>query len=441
MQVSFVTVNALINGVISALATIANALIIYTFINKKSLRNVTNSLLFQLAIMDFIKASVLLPIKTYNQINNKETMQSIFCQFSGVLSCMITALAALLLAAIAVVRYYKLVKWEKFERVFTKKRTVCYSSGMYFATLMLAFMPVAVAGQYSYSRFHGFCFADWSKQNIPFRSLFYTYTVAVAYLVIIYCYARLFTVIKSYQRMLGRPTKKRVAFRENRVSVIGEGSQTKLDVAWGGPTKDVGRLSIIGNGMNAGQASTFREPNVVMKGCDGDSCECANKLALPDQNGSKARTRDRSRPTTDETQSRDRITNKLKITDLSDISEEESSKPKSSKVERTSSMERQAQATKQEIHVTKVMFTIVLAYSCCWLPIFILTIMKLSGTVKAPENVVHAAITLVELKTLINPLIYGIWNCQFRSAMKSLFLRCDEPLRIHGKIIAVNNRK
>ena len=431
MQESFVTVNALINGVISALATIANALIIYTFMNKKSLRNVTNSLLFQLAIMDIIKASVLLPIKTYNQINNKETMQSFFCQLSGVLSCSVTVLATLLLAAIAVVRYYKLVKWEEFERVFTSKRTVCYTSGMYIATLMLAFMPVAVVGEYSYSRFHGFCFADWSKQNIPFRSLFYTYTVAVAYLVIIYCYARLFIVIKSYQRMLGRPTKKLVAFRENRVSIICEGSQLKLDVAWGRTTENFGKRSFIGKGRNVGQDSNFKEPKVVIKGCKNE-CKFANKLA-PDQDGSKFKTHTRNE--TDETWSTGHEnTNKLKITDLSDISEE-SNEPKSSKVERTSSMERHAQATRQEIHVTKVMFTIVLAYSICWLPIFVLTILKLSDTVKAPENVVHAAITLVELKTLINPLIYGIWNCQFRNAMKSLFLRYDEPLRINGKMI------
>jgi len=106
----FVTINGVISGCISGFGGIGNILIIVAFLKTKHLQTVNNIFLFQLAIVDFTKAVFILTVKTYTQLSENHYINGFYCPFSGFLSCVTFIHSALLLAAIAVVRYVKIVK-------------------------------------------------------------------------------------------------------------------------------------------------------------------------------------------------------------------------------------------------------------------------------------------------------------------------------------------
>ncbi|XP_065070114.1 uncharacterized protein LOC135695085 [Rhopilema esculentum] len=77
-----------------------------------------------------------------------------------------------------------------------------------------------------------------------------------------------------------------------------------------------------------------------------------------------------------------------------------------------------------EIKVTKIMFIIVLAYTVCWLPAFLVNILMLSKAINISDNVLYLIVTLVDFKVLLNPLIYGVGSPMIRSAIySSIFKR------------------
>ena len=89
--------------------------------------------------------------------------------------------------------------------------------------------------------------------------------------------------------------------------------------------------------------------------------------------------------------------------------------------------------SQMEIQVTKVMFVIVVAYTICWLPPCIATFMTLGGFA-TPDSVLITIVTLADLKSCLNPFIYGIGSRQFRDAFKSLFKICKFSDNMDKKI-------
>ena len=75
--------------------------------------------------------------------------------------------------------------------------------------------------------------------------------------------------------------------------------------------------------------------------------------------------------------------------------------------------------SRMEIKVTKIMFIIVLAYTVCWLPAFLVNILMLSNAINVSDNVLYLIVTLVDFKVLLNPLIYGVGSPMIRSAICS----------------------
>ena len=77
--------------------------------------------------------------------------------------------------------------------------------------------------------------------------------------------------------------------------------------------------------------------------------------------------------------------------------------------------------SKQEYQFTKLMILIFLAYIVCWFPAAIVNVIALRSTCNVPEVWYAVIVTMVELKSCLNPLIYGIGNRQYRARIKVFF--------------------
>ncbi|XP_065070121.1 rhodopsin, GQ-coupled-like [Rhopilema esculentum] len=374
MPSTFVLVTAIINGVISITATLANGMIIYTFANTKSIRSINNIFLVQLAFADILKAGIILSVKTYNQIMDKKSINENICLVFGALYTITTLMDVLLLTAIAIVRFYRLIKWQAYERVFSTKRAILYSVLIQSTTLIISTFPILGIGKYSYSKYHGICFADWSSQNILFRSVFYFFIVAVSFTIISYCYARLIRALKSYKRRLesGKEGLKRPSAAKNAV----------------GPTPD------LKNGYNASPGTSAG--------------------ILVDN---------------------DTVINEGRHTAVIAISEKIKAKQRDRNARRYNEGDN-TQLSLHEIHVTKVMFATVIAYAICWFPMFIITLLKLADAFHGNDHVIFVTLTLVALNTFINPMIYGVCDNRFRSAMKTLILNTGNHRNTGSRIKA-----
>lgn len=342
-----ITLNIIISGIICVLGTIGNACVIFAYIKVPSIRTVNNIFVTQLAIVDFLKACFILPLKVANQAQQKTSMNSKFCPIFGMLRVICSSQSALVLATVAVVRFWKVVRPYKFHTVFSTRRTMFCCASLVLVTFLLSLLPIIGVGQYRYSFSHGACFVDWSSENIAFRSIYYVFTVGIPLPVLLYCYTKIFKLLRTHRRLIA-PTVNRnandeIEIRNRRIAPL------RLD---------------------DGKRDFFASEHIT------SSPQPANR------NPSR-----HSQVNTDK----------------------EPKKPRND----------------FEVVVTHVMFAIVIAYVICWTPAFITNILNLSNAVHFPSDVLLLAVTLVDLKVFLNPLIYIITHKRFRKRFLHAFIELN----------------
>ncbi len=354
MTTTGLLINVIVSGIISVMGTIGNCFVIFPFIMSPSLRTVNNLFIIQLAIVDMIKASVVLPMKVANQANQKSSMDAKVCPIFGMLRTVGSCQSALLLGMIALVRYYKVLQPYRFCVVFSMKRSLCYSAGLVIGTLLLSSLPLFGVASYKYSFSHGACFVNWSADSIVFRTIYYIFNVGIPFPLLIFCYYKIFKALRNHSRTVSPAV----------VSVKTRNLLVRSD-----PMPPVA--------TNEGSSATL---------------------------GSKSSPRfNRSSPQFPKSDNR---IHRLNVAELHDQID-------SPRMSSTASFRRRKPDF--EIVITKVMFVIVVVYVVCWLPAFFINILNLSKAVSIPDDILLFAVTLVDLKVMLNPIIYIFSSKRFRT--------------------------
>ena len=377
---SAMLVNIIASSIFAFFGTIGNALVIFAFFKVRSLRTINNMFVVQLAFVDLMKASIILTTKSVHQAKQVTSMNEVFCQISGMLRVIGSCQSAVLLGAIAVVRYFKVVKPRLFEKIFTFNKTLIYCCSIFFATLLLSLLPVIGLGKFRFSKFHGACFVNWDKINIPFRSIYYMFNVGITFPVLIFCYYNIFKKLREHSR-----------------SVIPR--------------------------INKKSKSTVTAPKIEV-----------TKANSKRGNGEKYKTEMPDNDTND--QPATESASHLQVTG-GDPAKKEGLQKKTYKVRIKKAkawFRLRREKSDVELEVTRIMFAIVVVYICCWMPAAIVNIMNLSKVVAIPGDVLLLIVTLVDLKVCLNPLIYGIASKQFRNAFLAVLLRkrVEETVSMSG---------
>ena len=398
-KTSAVYSNAVLSAIIALGGIVGNSTIITAFFRRKALRNVNNVFLVQLAFVDLTKAVFILPVKVYTNLSllsnqrHKEPCFDLgyYCKISGFISTITFIHSALLLAAIGVVRYVKMVRSVSFNSIFSRRNTACYCLILALPTIILALLPVTGVGLYAYSPYHGVCFTNWAKENETYRIIFYIY-ISVGYVAILFSYGRIYFKLRQHRK----------------------NTQASLDSAKF--SSDQGRYRRRSNSNQSANEERSSQVNNekqshVSAGCI--SMECDSEI---NERNAEVSTVTGPQPN----ESTQKGNGNVKSPDDRTLP--------------TKPTVRSHSSFRVELKVTKVMFAIVVAYTVCWVPAFIVNIIMLStqGTSNVNSQKIDPValfyiITVVDLKVLLNPIIYGIWNGQFRKEIKGLFsrvLRC-----------------
>ena len=90
---------------------------------------------------------------------------------------------------------------------------------------------------------------------------------------------------------------------------------------------------------------------------------------------------------------------------------------------------KQAQIQADEMRVTKLLLAIIIAFTCCWLPVLIIDAIGLfTGKYWMPREVYMTYAYLAGYSSSINPIIYGIFNHQLRQELCKILV-CKRKTR------------
>lgn len=192
--------------VINLTALFGNTLLCIAFFKNNHLRSVTNIFVLTLAISDIIMSLASMPLSEGSLIAGEWIFGDVLCHFQGFLAHFLAFLSLQMMALTAVNRYFRVIKPDLYKKIFTPRYT----------TLMIisaSLMSVGILASITFGQ-HGNLFVFHPGKTIcvnSYRSMLRTqiYTIfsCVAFvflpaLVIIWCYAKVFTAIRRHFRRL-----------------------------------------------------------------------------------------------------------------------------------------------------------------------------------------------------------------------------------------------
>lgn len=468
MSTAAIIVNVVLTSFIGITGTLGNILVIFAFIKFRTLRTITNIFVLQLAINDLVKASIILTIKSVNQASNATSNGRVLCQISGFLRTIGSCQSALLLAAIAIVRYFKVVKPQYFEKLFSFKKTLIYCTSILSITVVFALFPIIGIGEYKLSQAHGVCFVNWEKQNIVFRIIYYIFNVGVTIPVLIFCYWKIFQkihihsltvtpklcrkerrnsveikvetndiMLKSYSKksndemevkeVNGHNTLERKATCNGEVN--SESTASKGHNTFSIEARSLsGSIGMTRRGNNTqvrrvrsqSTGNTLAECQIEVKGenvgslpvkIENNSIENGHNQNRVDFHAVNGLTCKKPAPNSHR---------KEKI----DFGKQDGAEYNMKRETSETSLVKKKQKSEMELEISKVMFTVFVAYTICWIPAVVANIFKLTK-LEIPKDVLLFVPTLVDLNVFFNPLIYGIGSKQFRIAFLAQIRQWD----------------
>lgn len=81
---------------------------------------------------------------------------------------------------------------------------------------------------------------------------------------------------------------------------------------------------------------------------------------------------------------------------------------------------------KHEIRIFKTFLIVICAFLVCWTPFVV--ILLIDSILSVPGQIRHSSIILLYLNSALNPLIYGYFNTEFRTALSGILQRCMKRL-------------
>ena len=85
------------------------------------------------------------------------------CTISGFINILCFVASVMALAAVSLNRYFLVVHWRKYRKMFTRRNTVIILSLVWLFSVLLVIPPLVGWGRYGYHPGKSICFADWSS--------------------------------------------------------------------------------------------------------------------------------------------------------------------------------------------------------------------------------------------------------------------------------------
>ena len=177
---------------------VGNSLTLLVMLLNQRMRTIPNMFVASLAVSDLLLglcSSV--PFGIPALVTSHWLFNDTACQFQGYVSIMLVVASIHTLVLMAVNRYYRIVKPAKYQRYFTKKKTLIMILVSWFSSFC-APLPHVISGRkmvFHPAKF--FCYFSVANTYVYYGSPLY---IGVPTCVFIYCYLRIFTTVRNHNR-------------------------------------------------------------------------------------------------------------------------------------------------------------------------------------------------------------------------------------------------
>lgn len=372
-------INIMFSIIVAAVAIPSNFILILLFLKFKELRDTNNYAITMLSTADFLRSSIVMTTKIHNQIKRVTKLHFFMCHLTAFICAFSFVFSPLMLALISFVRYCKIVPQKRKCCHLTERLFFTISAILLFVATMFSILPYLGVGRYGYSHPHGVCFADWEDINEAFRIIFYTLVIGVAFPVLTVSYTMLYVGLRRNKMNIEKVRAQSTISNPGNLSSE-DSLGYALDEIATNKTKieEKVRHSSSDNPEDARGKKHSKESIVAVV------CKTESPMQTP--------------PTTPSQTSR------IKPFGLS------TPRPK-----RRTFVKNKKQ---QDNRVTKLLILFFLAYIFCWLPATVVNVISLTHLHKVPEFWFYIVTTLVDLKSALDPVIYGLGNKKYRGAFK-----------------------
>lgn len=191
-------------GLIILFGIIGNILVIIVLWQqqRRSRRTSANFFLINLAIADIL-ASANLIFMLATILNQGEWLfGEAFCKINGFLTVLLGAASLLTLCAISVNRYFKIVEEGKYNLIYTKSNTLKILVATWFLPFVLSIAPIFGWSEHEYQVGKCVCHFLFGR-SISYTLTFSTFIVVLPFSIILFCYLKIYKIIKAHGAMIG----------------------------------------------------------------------------------------------------------------------------------------------------------------------------------------------------------------------------------------------
>ncbi|XP_078491982.1 melatonin receptor type 1B-like isoform X1 [Ciona intestinalis] len=182
------------------LGTLGNLLVICSIKSANRTHVSGNIFIVNLAVADLLVTAVLVPCVLANVIATENTLPNFACRVVAFLMSTACACSIHSLAAIAINRYWAIVRPCSYPRVFSKKNTRIMVCGIWVWTC-IPFIPAIMLAEQPYDYMIMECLWD-DKFSISYTISLVVLLMVVPFIVICLCYERLYHIVKKRSKWL-----------------------------------------------------------------------------------------------------------------------------------------------------------------------------------------------------------------------------------------------
>ena len=176
------------------------------------LRTLPNYYVATLAVADALMAVLVMPLSLTTDIAGRWVFGNVVCQYQGFVGTVLGIVTLFTIALTALNRYFKIVKTEKYARLYTAVQT---RRSIAVAWLLASAVPIpylAIGDRYLFHPGKRLCLFDLDQTNAVYALTTILGFVLVPFAVISFCYWRVFSTVRAHQRNRVNPRPHSVNF-------------------------------------------------------------------------------------------------------------------------------------------------------------------------------------------------------------------------------------
>ncbi|XP_065056756.1 beta-1 adrenergic receptor-like [Rhopilema esculentum] len=339
-----------------------NILILAAGLRCKQLRKVSNTFIFNVAIADLLQSIFIMPFGLASVYFKKWPLGTKMCQVVALLKVIITLASVQSLAGISLDRYFYIVRHK--ETVATKKRLISSIATVWSISTVLAVSPTFGWGELGFDDGKTICTVLFYKSLSHTLAVFCT-GLFIPISIMAFCYIKIFNSLRL-QRL-------KIQTRKDNDFVL-----------------EIPMQTLATDGSNS---------EICLRDNTHFSSECFSRSQL---------------------ENKDPLKGKVQIHIVGQL-ETDVKRNASSKINPAGVPRHGRILTTKEYHLLRTVSLVILVFLLSWFPYVLFNILRASRAVQDNNTMDTINMWMGFANSAMNPLIYGLLNGQFRSAIAKLF--------------------